>query len=239
MSEFEYKQSLERARKAVLDSRSKFAAPTAKESKEAAVEGLVRPRARPKAQEVNQSPVSGFGLAFMEALMPEPGAPDSSAPTESPRPQARPEGGDEGPRRPVARGGDDIYRGLVDRGLPKHVAKGFVMNFRDESGLDAGINEANPLVEGSRGGFGLYQVTGPRRVAYEDFAKKQGKPLDDIDAQLDFLMLELGSTESSAAKKIMSTGTAGEAASAIVNSFLRPAAEHRERRSARYLSQNV
>jgi len=232
MSEFEYKQSLERARKAVLDSRSKFAAPTAKESKEAAVEGLMRPRARPEVTPAQSSMASGIGLALMESLTP-------AAPEESPRPQARPEGGDEGPTRPVARGGDDIYLGLVDRGLPKHVAKGFVMNFRDESGLDAGINEANPLVEGSRGGFGLYQVTGPRRVAYEEFAKKQGKPLDDIDAQLDFLMMELDSTESSAAKKIMSTGTAGEAASAIVNSFLRPAAEHRERRSARYLSQNV
>lgn len=98
MSEFEYKQSLERARKAVLDSRSKFAAPTAKESKEAAVEGLVRPRARPQDQEATQSTASGIGLALMEALTP-------AAPEESPRPQARPEGGDEGPTRPAARPG--------------------------------------------------------------------------------------------------------------------------------------
>jgi len=97
MSEFEYKQSLERARKAVLDSRSKFAAPTAKESKEAAVEGLMRPRARPEAAPEQSSMASGIGLALMEALTP-------AAPEESPRPQARPEG-DEGPRRPAARPG--------------------------------------------------------------------------------------------------------------------------------------
>ena len=98
MSEFEYKQSLERARKAVLDSRSKFAAPTAKETKEATVEGLVRPRARPQDQEATQSTASGIGLALMEALTP-------AAPEESPRPQARPEGGDEGPTRPNLRPG--------------------------------------------------------------------------------------------------------------------------------------
>ena len=98
MSEFEYKQSLERARKAVLDSRSKFAAPTAKETKEATVEGLVRPRVRPEATAEQGSMASGIGLALMEALTP-------AAPEESPRPQASPEGGDEGPRRPNLRPG--------------------------------------------------------------------------------------------------------------------------------------
>lgn len=96
MSEFEYKQSLERARKAVLDSRSKFAAPTAQESKQASVEGLMRPRARPEQADQGGSTASGIGQALMEALMPE-------APTESPRPKARPE--DEGPTRPALRPG--------------------------------------------------------------------------------------------------------------------------------------
>ena len=235
MTDFTYRDSLERARKAVLDSRSQFAAPTAQETKEAVTEGLMRPRARPEQQESTGSSASGIGQALMESMMPEP-----SAPAESPRPRARGGDGqvDDGPTRPRARGGDDIYKGLVERGLPEHVAEGFVMNFRDESGLNSGINEQNPLVEGSRGGFGLYQVTGPRRVAYEAFAQQQGKPLDDVDTQLDFLMVELGGTEAPAARSIMATGTAGEAASAIVHKFLRPRQDHRERRSARYLSQN-
>lgn len=230
MSEFTYRDSLERARKAVLDSRSKFAAPTAQETKQAAVEGLMRPRARPEQTEAQSSTASGVGQALMEAMMPE-------APTEAPKESAAPETS----LRPQARSGDDLYRGLVKRGLPEHVAKGFVMNFRDESGLDSNINEKNPLVAGSRGGFGLYQVTGPRRVAYEDFAKEQGKDLGDVDAQLDFLMLELGGTEASASRSIMNTTTAGEAASVIVNKFLRPSTKHgyRQSRSARYLSQNL
>lgn len=91
MSEFTYKDSLERARKAVLDSRSKFAAPTAQETKEASVEGLMRPRMRPEQTEAQSSTATGIGQALMEALTPEaPTESSSSAPETSPRPMYRP-----------------------------------------------------------------------------------------------------------------------------------------------------
>jgi spore germination cell wall hydrolase CwlJ-like protein len=91
MTDFTYRDSLERARKAVLDSRSQFAAPTAQETKEAVTEGLMRPRARPEQQESTGSTASGIGQALMESMMPEPTAPaESSAPTTSPRPEPRP-----------------------------------------------------------------------------------------------------------------------------------------------------
>jgi Phage tail lysozyme len=128
-----------------------------------------------------------------------------------------------------------IKAGLVARGLPEHIADGFVMNFQDESGLNPGINEANPVVPGSRGGFGLYQLTGPRRRAYEAYATERGIPLDDVDAQLDFLMMELQGPEAAAWEEISGTQNAGEAGAAIVNSFLRPAEEHRAAREAEYL----
>lgn len=128
-----------------------------------------------------------------------------------------------------------IKAGLVARGLPEHVAEGFVMNFQDESGLNPGINEAAPTVPGSRGGFGLYQLTGPRRRAYEAYAAERGVPLDDVDAQLDFMMMELQGPEAAAWSKISGTQNAGEAGAAIVNSFLRPAEEHRASRAAEYL----
>jgi hypothetical protein len=128
-----------------------------------------------------------------------------------------------------------IKAGLVARGLPEHVAEGFVMNFQDESGLNPGINEVSPLVPGSRGGFGLYQLTGPRRVAYEQFAAERGVPVDDVDAQLDFLMTELQGSEARAAGAILSTKSPGEAGAAIVNEFLRPAESHRASRAAEYL----
>lgn len=130
---------------------------------------------------------------------------------------------------------EQLVAGLVQRGMPLHIAQGFVTNFKDESGLNPGINEIAPIVPGSRGGYGLYQLTGPRRRQYEAWAAENGFDLADPNAQLDFLMLELDTTERAAWDKIKNTSTAGEAAAAIVNSFLRPAEAHRAKRESRYL----
>ncbi|MBO9441376.1 hypothetical protein J7363_04680 [Phaeobacter italicus] len=128
----------------------------------------------------------------------------------------------------------ELRSGLIERGLPEHIADGFLMNFRDESGLNPGINEQNPIVPGSRGGFGLSQWTGPRRKALESFAQQHGKPVSDPNLQLDFLMTELQGPESAAFEKIMGTQDAGSAAAAIATHFLRPAQEHLDRRVAKY-----
>ena len=127
-----------------------------------------------------------------------------------------------------------VKQGLERRGMPSHVADAFVMNFKDESNLNPGINEANPIVPGSRGGFGLAQWTGPRRRQLEAFASQQGKPVSDVDVQLDFLMQELQGSERNAAQSIFAAQDSGTAAQAIVNNFLRPAEEHRARRAAQY-----
>lgn len=127
-----------------------------------------------------------------------------------------------------------IKAGLVERGLPEHVADAFIMNFQDESGLDPAINERSPIVPGSRGGFGLAQWTGPRRKALEAFADQQGASVSDPNLQMDFLMTELQGSESKAAQSILSAPDAGSAAAAIVNDFLRPAEQHRARRVAEY-----
>lgn len=135
----------------------------------------------------------------------------------------------------VALSPDYIVSELVERGLPQHIATGFALNFQDESGLNPGINEANPIVEGSRGGFGLAQWTGPRRRALESYAAQRGANIADPELQLDFLMTELQGPESGAWQKIQAAGTPGEAGAAIVNAFLRPAESHRRRREAEYL----
>lgn len=127
-----------------------------------------------------------------------------------------------------------VRDGLMKRGLPGHVADAFVVNFQDESGLNPGINEAAPIVPGSRGGYGLYQLTGPRRRAYESFAAERGIPLDSVDGQLDFMMSELQGPEAGAAKSILAAPDTATAAQAIVNKFLRPSPEHRQSRASRY-----
>ena len=150
----------------------------------------------------------------------------------SPSQQAMAAGG--GPTRAAANE-VEIIEGLVARGLPQHVAQGFVKNFRDESGLRTDINEVAPLVPGSRGGFGLAQWTGPRRVALERFAQSRGVDPSDMNVQLDFLMTELQGPEARAGQAIMAAPDAPTAADAILRQFLRPAAEHVETRSQRYL----
>lgn len=149
------------------------------------------------------------------------------------------------PRRPTPRpasggkvGEQFVVDGLTRRGLPEHVARGFAMNFADESGFDPGINEIDPLVEGSRGGYGLYQLTGPRRRQYEAMADRRGMDYSDPDLQLDFLMQELQTTESRAFERISRTTNAGEAGAAIVNDFLRPAPDYRRARANRYLGRS-
>jgi hypothetical protein len=127
-----------------------------------------------------------------------------------------------------------IRAGLIARGMAPHHAEGFVMNFGDESGFDPGINEADPMVTGSRGGFGLYQVTGPRRVAFERFAAGRGKAASDVDTQLDFLMTELRGPEANAAKAIFAAPDARSAAIAIASQFLRPAKANLDKRVAKY-----
>lgn len=123
---------------------------------------------------------------------------------------------------------------MIDRGVPDHIADAFLMNFQDESGFDPGINEKDPIVPGSRGGFGLYQTTGPRRRAYEEFAKMRGAALDDPEAQIDFMMMELQGPESRAAESIFSAPDTRSAAVAIVRDFLRPSEEHLMSRMAKY-----
>ena len=129
---------------------------------------------------------------------------------------------------------DYIQQGLVQRGLPEHIAQGFVMNMQDESGLNPGINERTPLVPGSRGGYGLYQLTGPRRRAYESYASNRGVSFENADAQLDFLMTELQGPERRAAQSIFSTNNPKDAAVAIARDFLRPAASNLQKRVASY-----
>jgi hypothetical protein len=126
----------------------------------------------------------------------------------------------------------EIIAGLVARGFPQHVAAGMVANMIAESGLNAGINEAAPVVPGSRGGYGLSQWTGPRRVQYEAFAKAMGKPVDDMATQLDFTAWEMQNTEKAAYDKLLGTSNAIDAARVYSDAYLRPGVPNMDRRLA-------
>lgn len=125
-----------------------------------------------------------------------------------------------------------VLAALQKRGVPAHIAQGIAGNIAVESGFDPGINEISPVVPGSRGGFGLFQHTGPRRRALEAFAQQSGRPLADIDTQIDFALQELQTTERGAADALFKTQTAEDAARVFSERFLRPGVPHLDRRIA-------
>lgn len=125
-----------------------------------------------------------------------------------------------------------IVQGLMERGLPYHVALGIAGNMAVESGYRTDINEIAPLVEGSRGGFGLNQWTGPRRRALEAAAQARGVPVDDLGFQLDYTIEELYGPERNAFNALRQTQTPEEAARVYSEQFLRPGIPHMDRRIA-------
>lgn len=127
----------------------------------------------------------------------------------------------------------EIVYGLEARGIPSHIAVGIVSRMAAESRLDPGINEAAPVVPGSRGGYGLNQWTGPRRRQYEQFAANRGVRFDDLDAQLDFTVWELANTEKAAGDALLRAQTPEEAARIYMERFLRPGIPHRDMREGR------
>jgi len=129
--------------------------------------------------------------------------------------------------------GQEIYQGLLDRGMPEHVALAFMDSFQSESGLNPTINEISPMIEGSRGGRGLYQLTGPRRV---DFESKYGTDYATSD-QLDHLIYELQGPEAKAAQAIFATDNREDAVRAITSKFLRPAVDNSDHRIGAWTGQ--
>lgn len=133
----------------------------------------------------------------------------------------------------MAFGPQEAMAFLVDElGYPPHVAAGIAGNIQSESGFDPGVNERDPVVKGSRGGFGLYQLTGPRRTAYEGLADSLGVDRADPYAQLSYLDRELNTTERKARDKLFATETVDDAARVFSSDFLRPGIPHLERRIA-------
>jgi hypothetical protein len=121
----------------------------------------------------------------------------------------------------------------VDAETADVLSRAFLMNFQDESGIQADTVEGVPNVHGTRG-KGYYQLTGPRRDAFE--AQFGADGYTDAN-QVAFLIQELGGSESRAGKRILeaaASGDVGATAASIVTDFLRPAAKQRDRRVAQY-----
>lgn len=118
-----------------------------------------------------------------------------------------------------------VYGRLIERGMPPHVAAGFVGNFMVEAGVNI---DPRAVGDGGRAiGMGQWNDRGPKLV---EFARKRGKDWSDLDTQIDFLMHELETSEAVAKQKIWATNNPVDAALAVSRHFERPGTPHNERR---------
>lgn len=91
--------------------------------------------------------------------------------------------------------GRRLMRDLMkDYGISKEYAAGIVGNLDYETGGFQFMQEISPLVKGSRGGFGFAQWTGPRRVAFEKWAKENKLDPTSYEANYGFLKHEIAYT---------------------------------------------
>lgn len=146
-------------------------------------------------------------------------------------------------RRAMARAADSVPakdqgRWLVgqlmtDFGLTRAQAAGIAGNLHFESGGFETLQEVQPLVPGSRGGFGWGQWTGPRRKAFEAWAAQNGLDPSSRAANYGFLKHELTATpEGRILDRLRAAETAEDAALAFSRGFLRPGIPHEDRRVA-------
>lgn len=115
---------------------------------------------------------------------------------------------------------------MRDFDLTKEQAAGVVGNLDYETGGFKFMQEIKPIVPGSKGGFGFAQWTGPRRVAFEEYAAANKLDPTSYEANYGFLKHELENTsEGDIMADLRTTDSASAAATLFSNEFLRPKAE--------------
>jgi hypothetical protein len=124
-----------------------------------------------------------------------------------------------------------------DLKLQPHHAAGVVGNLATETGWFKNMQEIQPTVAGSRGGYGWAQWTGPRRQQFEAFARDKGLDINSDEANYQFLKQELLTTERAALEQLKQATNYQEASDAFMAGYERPgvAATGSRRRNARKL----
>jgi hypothetical protein len=164
------------------------------------------------------------GEAMKDAIAPErksllnatPSASVESAPVESTSAPAQTTAG-VGDIEPEAVARANAVRdGLMKRGMDPETATAFAANALHESAANPGTGAGD-----AGASHGLFQWQGPRLAAY---VAQNGHSPDGagLDEQLDFVMHELGGSESSAMDRIAQAKGADGKAAAISQAYLRP-----------------
>ena len=97
-------------------------------------------------------------------------------------------------------------------GISREAAAGMVGNFSAETDNFQAYGEYEPVVAGSRGGAGFAQWTGPRRVAFENFAAERGLNTTSYEANMEFAVHEMTGEYSNVLGMLRNTNDPAEAA---------------------------
>ena len=133
--------------------------------------------------------------------------------------------------RPVSRGdalnsevGINLMKDLKEAyGLTTEQAAGIVGNLAHETGDFKFMQEIEPVVPGSKGGYGFAQWTGPRRRSFEKWAEENALDISSYEANLGYLMHEIDNTsEGRFMEDLKEAGSAEDAARIVSEQYLRP-----------------
>lgn len=129
---------------------------------------------------------------------------------------------------------------MKDFDLTKTQAAALVGNLAWESDNYRGMQEYEPAVKGSRGGYGFAQWTGARRRMFEAWSKENELDPNSYEANYGFLKFELSSANNeignmgvNTIKKLKETKDLDAATSIVMNEYLRPGIPHEEKRRKR------
>lgn len=111
---------------------------------------------------------------------------------------------------------------MRDLGLTDVQAAGLLGNLGHETGGFRDLQEIAPLKRGSRGGWGLAQWTGPRRVAMEQWSRAHGLDPASDAANEGYLVAELREPEAGALAALRHSVTLAQATETVCRLFERP-----------------
>ena len=92
------------------------------------------------------------------------------------------------------------------------------------------LQEIKPTVVGSRGGYGLFQWTGPRRRNFESYCARNRLKPSDLDANYAFLFVELTGSEAAAIPALRKASTLRDKVIAFEQAFERAGVKHYDSR---------
>ena len=125
-------------------------------------------------------------------------------------------------------------------GLEDFQAAAIVGNLDQETGGFKFMQELNPKVKGSKGGYGFAQWTGPRRKAFEAWSSQNNLDVNSYDANFGFLVHEIQNNDYfiKVMEKLSKTKNIDEATEVFSKGYLKPGIpkmDQRKKKSRLYL----